>query len=78
VAASTPEIEEFNRILLIVHGVETDVSVTLPQHDGVVRYRSLWSSAADDVTGDDGAVFAPGDVVDVCATSMWLFRAESD
>lgn len=78
VAASTPETEEFNRILLIVHGVETEVRVTLPQHNGVVRYRSLWSSAEDDVTGDDGAVFAPGDVVDVCATSMWLFRAESD
>ena len=34
-AASTPEFEEFNRILLIVHGLEEDVTVTLPQHDGV-------------------------------------------
>ena len=34
VAASTPEFEEFNRILLIVHGNERPIEVTLPDIDG--------------------------------------------
>ena len=38
-AASTPEFEEFNRILLVVHGLETTVTVTLPEHEGVASYR---------------------------------------
>ncbi len=36
-AASTPEFEEFNRILLIVHGLEEDVTVTLPAPRGCRR-----------------------------------------
>src|SRR5690606_29573448 len=34
-AASTPEHEGFNRILLVVHGLETEVEVVLPAHEGV-------------------------------------------
>ena len=34
VAASTPENEGFNRILLMVHGNEKPVDVTLPVIDG--------------------------------------------
>jgi glycogen operon protein len=44
-AASTPEFEEPNRILLIVHGLESDVDVTLPPHEGVTGYTLLWDSA---------------------------------
>lgn len=76
VAASTPEIEDFNRILLIVHGVESDVTVTLPAHDAVIRYELLWRSN-DELPIDTQSVFAPGDTVDVAATSMQLFRAVS-
>ena len=74
VATSTPELEESNRILLMVHGTERAVGVTLPDIAGVTRYVSLWSSA-DEVP--DGALeeFAPGDVVVLPGTSMRLFRA---
>ena len=75
VATSTPEFEEANRILLIVHGNEQPIDVTLPLIDGVSRYVSLWSSADEHPTVD-ASVFAPGDVIDVTATSMRLFRAE--
>ncbi len=62
VAASTPEVEAFNRILLIVHGNERPIDVTLPTIDGVTRYVSLWSSA-DETPRDGAAEYAPGDVV---------------
>ncbi len=73
-AASTPEFEEFNRILLVVHGLEHDVTVTLPEHEGVVGYTLLWDSANDTLAGstlDRG----PGDEVPVAGASMQLFRA---
>ncbi|MHC2999076.1 glycosyl hydrolase [Microbacterium sp. HJ5] len=75
VAASTPELEEFNRILLIVHGTESATRVTLPEIEGVTRYVPLWSSD-DEQPQDDGEARAPGDAVDVPGTSMHLFRAE--
>ncbi|WP_159500097.1 glycogen debranching protein GlgX [Microbacterium sp. 18062] len=75
VAASTPETEDFNRILLIVHGNEAPIDVTLPQVEGVSRFVSLWSSA-DDMPSSDEPVLAPGDIVPMPPTSMRLFRAE--
>lgn len=75
VAASTPEHEAFNRILLIVHGTERPIDVTLPTIDGVSRYAPLWSSA-DETPRADGAALEPGDVVAVPGTSMHLFLAE--
>ncbi len=74
-AASTPETEEFNRILLIVHGNEAPIDVTLPDADDVERYVSLWSSTDEAPNGNAGT-FAPGDVLPVAGTSMHLFRAE--
>lgn len=75
VAASTPEFEEFNRILLIVHGTERPIDVTLPTIEGVTRFVPLWSSADERPhgTGDEAS---PGDVLAIPATSMRLFRAE--
>ena len=75
VAASTPDTEEFNRILLMVHGIETPVDVPLPTIEGVSRYVSLWSSA-EERPGDVETVHAPGEVVSLPGTSMRLFRAE--
>ena len=75
VAASTPEFEQFNRVLLMVHGTERATHVTLPDIDGVSRYVSLWSSA-DEVPAEAGFVARPGDVVALPGTSMHLFRAE--
>lgn len=75
VAASTPETERFNRILLIVHGNETPIEVTLPAVAEVGAYVSLWSSAEERPTLER-SVRAAGDVVTMPPTSMHLFRAE--
>jgi glycogen operon protein len=75
VAASTPENEDFNRILLMIHGNETPIEVTLPAIDGVKRYVSLWSSA-DEIPDESCPVFDPGEVVTLTGTTMRLFRAE--
>ncbi|MEN2740753.1 glycogen debranching protein GlgX [Microbacterium sp. X-17] len=75
VAASTPEREAFNRILLIVHGIERPVDVTLPEIAGVSRYVSLWCSA-DETPDRAPETHAPGATVPMIATSMHLFRAE--
>ncbi|TXK17072.1 glycogen debranching protein GlgX [Homoserinibacter sp. GY 40078] len=74
-AASTPEFEEFNRILLVVHGLETDVSVTLPAHEGVERYTLLWDSGHDDISNIEG-VHRPGEELPMAPTSILLFRAD--
>jgi glycogen operon protein len=73
-AASTPEREDFNRILLVVHGIEQDVTITLPEHEGVGEYTLLWDSARD---GLASAVLEhqPGDDVMVSGASMQLYRA---
>lgn len=73
-AASTPEFEDFNRILLVVHGLETDVTVTLPQHEGVTGYTLLWDSSQDDISGREPE-HAPGEELPVGPTSILLFRA---
>lgn len=72
-AASTPEFEDFNRILLIVHGIEDDVTVTLPEHEGVTSYTLLWDSADPD--GDSYSEHGPGSELTMTPTSMRLFRA---
>lgn len=76
VAASTPEKEQFNRILLIVHGTESPIDVRLPEEiEDATRFVSLWSSAHERPS-DDAEVFAPGDVLPIPGTSMHLFRVE--
>ncbi len=72
-AASTPEFEEFNRILLIVHGVETSAEVTLPVHPGVDGYELLWDSA-DETPKTATTSFRPGQAVTVSPASLQLFR----
>lgn len=74
-AASTPEFEELNRILLVVHGLETDVTVTLPAHEGVERYTLLWDSGHDDISEVEGT-YHPGEELAMAPTSILLFRAE--
>ncbi len=74
-ARSTPESEGANRILLIVHGNEKPVDVTLPRIEGVNSYVSLWSSA-DERPAIDEVALAPGDVVHLDDTAMRLFRVE--
>ncbi|MGP3536490.1 glycogen debranching protein GlgX [Microbacterium sp. RD1] len=75
VASSTPEEEAFNRILLMIHGDETPIDVTLPELPDAVRFVSLWSSA-DERPRDGEVGYVAGDVVALAPTSMHLFRVE--
>ncbi|MGB4779219.1 glycogen debranching protein GlgX [Microbacterium sp.] len=72
-ARSTPNGEAANRILLIVHGNERPVEVTLPRIEGVTGYVSLWSSIPER-PDDEERVFAPGDAVSITDTALHLFR----
>ncbi|MDQ0892599.1 glycogen debranching protein GlgX [Agromyces ramosus] len=74
-AASTPEFEEFNRILLVVHAHESETEVVLPQHAGVTGYTLLWDSADEAPAEPTGDEFAPGERISVIGPSMRLFRA---
>jgi glycogen operon protein len=74
-AASTPEHEPLNRILLVIHGVEHPVTVTLPVHTGVASYTELWNSADDAPNPEEGPTYEPGSVVDLSGCSLRLFRA---
>jgi glycogen operon protein len=73
-AASTPEFEDFNRILLVVHGLESEVTVTLPTHEGVTSYLLLWDSADEGVEPHEQR-HPPGEKLTVGPTSILLFRA---
>jgi glycogen operon protein len=74
-SASTPDQEEFNRILLIVHGVEDDITVTLPTHPGVSGYRLLWDSAFAVPIAEETSETLPGATRNISGTSMQLYRA---
>ena len=71
-AASTPEFEEFNRILLVVHGRAGATTVTLPANPDVTSYTLLWDSADDHAEEVD---LRPGATRAIAGTSMQLFRA---
>ncbi|MEF2976975.1 glycogen debranching protein GlgX [Subtercola sp. YIM 133946] len=77
-AASTPEHEEPNRILVVIHGIESPTSVVLPHHAGVTRYTLLWDSSDDAPPAPDAPplTFAPGADYPVAASSLQLFRAD--
>jgi len=74
-AATTHEGDTQNRILLVVHGLETEVPVTLPAHAGCARYTLLWDSGHDDLSGLE-SVHHPGEQLTMSPTSMLLFRAD--
>lgn len=76
-AASTPDAEPFNRILLVIHAKETNQNVRLAQHEGVSTYRRIWDSSLDlpPANGDMAAEFLPGDTIVMAPGSMQLFWA---
>jgi len=73
-AASTPDVEAANRILLVVHGLDTPVTVTLPAHAGVARYELLWDSAEPRTSGRQ-LEYRPGDSLGVGGASVELLLA---
>jgi glycogen operon protein len=76
-AASTPEFEAFNRILLVVHAHAAPTEVVLPDHAGVTGYTLLWDSAGEE-PAEDPDEHAPGERIPVPALSMLLFRAHGE
>ncbi|MGF3054069.1 glycogen debranching protein GlgX [Microbacterium sp. YY-03] len=75
-SAETPATgKPHNRILLIVHGKESPVEVTLPSVSGVTRFRSLWSSE-EEAPLPARSTFSAGDLVPLQGTAMHLFAAE--
>jgi glycogen operon protein len=71
-AACHHEVDGFNRILLIVHGVEAEETVTLPAHAGVNSYTLLFDSARDSPESEE---HAPGTDLTMSPTSIKLLRA---
>ncbi|ROS61957.1 glycogen operon protein [Frigoribacterium sp. PhB160] len=70
-ARSTPEHEEQNTVLVVVHGAETTMPVVLAGQDGVDRWEPLWTS-------DDSAqltTLAPGDEVLLSRPTVIIYRA---
>ncbi|MFM6974641.1 MAG: glycogen debranching protein GlgX [Agromyces sp.] len=75
-AASTPDNEDFNRILLVVHAHESDQNVVLARHAGVTGYRRIWDSALEQPPASGHAAeFLPGDTIMMSPRSMQLFWA---
>lgn len=75
VAASTPEKEEFNRILMIIHGTEQATDVIVPNHPGVTSYEPLWFSphpAPREIPGS----LRPGETFKINGTSILLYNAQ--
>jgi glycogen operon protein len=75
VATSTPEIEEPNSILLIIHGDERETEVTLAELPGAARFVSLWRSDVERPDAEE-TVHLPGERLVMPPTSMRLFRIE--
>lgn len=65
---------EKNALLLIIHGSEASIEVTLPKPDGVTGYELLWNSAHESPDQDRGH-HAVGHKIHVSGTSMLLLRA---
>jgi glycogen debranching enzyme len=74
-AASTPEFEKVNKVLLVVNGLESPVAVTLPRHDGIQQYTLLWDSAAA-MADQVEATHKPGASMAVAGPSLRLYRAD--
>ncbi|MDI2097737.1 glycogen debranching protein GlgX [Ruicaihuangia caeni] len=73
-AATAHESERLNRILLVVHGLDSPVTVTLPEHEGVHSYTLLWDSARDSL--DQAPIdHGSGSELEVAGMSMQLLLA---
>jgi len=73
--SSTPEREPANAVLLVVHGAENEVSVTLPGHPDVDSYSLLWDSTTEVPIPDGQPALKPGAARVLAGTSMHLYRA---
>ena len=60
-------------MLLLIHGAEKVIEVSLPNMDGVTGYELVWNSAFD-VPTETRELFAPESVTSASGTSIQLFR----
>ena len=74
-AASTPEFEEFNRILLVVHGLETDGDGHAARARGRRRLHAAVGFVARRPRRPRARSTLPGEELVLGPTSMRLFRA---
>lgn len=63
-----------NALLLLVHGSEKSIEVTLPSPDGVSGYQLLWNSAHES-PNQEQSHHSIGENITVSGTSMLLLRA---
>ncbi len=70
--AGTPAIEaDRNRILVLIHGLETSVEVSLPKRTDVVEYSLLWDSSH--AGQPNPHTFGPGETIAIGPTSVLIF-----
>lgn len=73
-ASSTPEFEEHNQTLTIVHGSGANIDLTLPSPSGVSSYRLAWDSSWPRPQHSD-IEWLPGQTVTVTGMSVVLLVA---
>lgn len=70
--AGTPAVEaDRNRVLVLIHGLENSVEVSLPKRTDVSEYEILWDSSH--AHAPDARVYAPGEVIAIGPTSVMVF-----
>jgi glycogen operon protein len=70
--AGTPAVEaDRNRVLVLIHGLENSVEVTLPKRTDVTEYEILWDSAH--ASTPEPRVYSPGEVIAIGPTTMMIF-----
>lgn len=62
-----------NAMLLVIHGSETEIDLTLPDTPSVNTFELIWDSA-DEIPKLTGSRLAAGEKVQMTATSMKLFK----
>lgn len=63
-------------LLTVIHGVESGISVTLPQVSDTVEYTQIWDSSYD-LPPTEFPVFAANTTIQLYATSIQLFASSS-
>jgi glycogen operon protein len=63
-----------NASLMVIHGAETQISVTLPTSEFLTSYELLWTSEHSEPTAD-ATRHAPGEQVSLTDASILVFRA---
>ena len=63
-----------NASLMVIHGAETEISVTLPTSEYLSTYELLWTSEHSEPTAD-ATKHEPGELVSLTDASILVFRA---